>query len=139
MNEPTENVAKIGPSKVTLFPKRDGVNFSAKSVPEQFQTDIIGVDRLQEEIIMPQDTYSKTEIDLKFEKVDMKFDMLMQRMDDGFEKQRLSTEKMLSDLKLSLVTEQQKNKREFTYWFVGLLVSSILGILAIIVTVLTAK
>lgn len=100
---------------------------------------IIETEENQGGTIMPQDTYSKTEIDLKFEKVDMKFDMLMQRMDDGFEKQRLSTEKMLSDLKLSLVTEQQKNKREFTYWFVGLLVSSILGILAIIVTVLTAK
>ncbi|HEO6641539.1 TPA: hypothetical protein VBA54_001118 [Streptococcus agalactiae] len=42
---------------------------------------------------MSGDNYSKAEIDLKFEnletKVDSKFDLLIQKMDDGFEKQRL--------------------------------------------------
>lgn len=76
---------------------------------------------------MPQDSYSKSEIDLKFEnleiKVDSKFDLLLQKMDDGFEKQRLSTEKMLSEFKLDLVTEQRKNKKEFMYWAIGILIA----------------
>lgn len=106
--------------------------------------------RNQEEEIMEREIYTKTEIDLKldkinsdtkhgFEKVGLKFEMLMQKMDDGFEKQRLNTEKMLSEFKSELLTEQKKDKKEFTYWFVGLLVSSIIGLLAIIVTILTTK
>ena len=35
--------------------------------------------------------------------------------------------------------EQAKSKKEFMYWFIGLLVSTLLGILAIIVTILTTK
>lgn len=159
MNEPTENVAKIGPSKVTLFPKRDGVNFSAKSVPEQFQTDIIGVDRLQEEIIMPQDTYTKTEIDSKldkvssdmqhgFEKVDLKFEHLEQRMANGFKQVDLKFENLENkmtegfkqvDLKFDnferrienlLLTQENKrledqarNKKEFMYWAIGIIIT----------------
>lgn len=106
--------------------------------------------RNQEEEIMEREIHTKTEIDLKldkinsdtkhgFEKVGLKFEMLMQKMDDGFEKQRLNTEKMLSEFKSELLTEQKKDKKEFTYWFVGLLVSSIIGLLAIIVTILTTK
>ncbi|CCW39660.1 TPA: hypothetical protein VBA39_001424 [Streptococcus agalactiae] len=78
---------------------------------------------------MSGDNYSKAEIDLKFEnletKVDSKFDLLIQKMDDGFEKQRLNTEKILSDFKLNLVTEQQKNKKEFMYWAVGIIIALI--------------
>ena len=99
---------------------------------------------------MEKNYYTQDEIDLKldkinsdmshnFEKVDLKFEMLMQKMDDGFEKQRLNTEKMLSEFKSELLTEQKKDKKEFTYWFVGLLVSSIIGLIAIIVTILTTK
>ncbi|MCQ3827726.1 hypothetical protein [Streptococcus agalactiae] len=78
---------------------------------------------------MSGDNYSKAEIDLKFEnletKVDSKFDLLIQKMDDGFEKQRLNTEKILSDFKLNLVTEQQKNKKEFMYWAIGIIIALI--------------
>ncbi|HER2925918.1 TPA: hypothetical protein VJ275_001291 [Streptococcus pyogenes] len=78
---------------------------------------------------MSNNTYSKNEIDLKFKnletKIDSKFDLLMQKMDDGFEKQRLNTEKMLSDFKLNLVTDQQKNKKEFMYWAIGITIALI--------------
>lgn len=99
---------------------------------------------------MEKNYYTKDEIDLKldkinsdmshnFEKVNLKFEMLIQKMDDSFEKQRLNNEKMLSEFKSDLLTEQKKDKKEFTYWFIGLLVSSMIGLLTIIVTILIAK
>lgn len=98
-----------------------------KSVPVQNS----GIIKPEEKggAIMSGDNHSKAEIDLKFEnletKVDSKFDLLIQKMDDGFEKQRLNTEKILSDFKLNLVTEQQKNKKEFMYWAVGIIIALI--------------
>lgn len=107
-----------------IFKKSDKLQ---ESVLGQLESGIIESRDKMEETIMPQDTYSKSEIDLKFEnletKVDSKFDLLIQKIDDGFEKQRLSTEKMLSEFKLDLVTEQQKNKKEFMYWAIGILIT----------------
>lgn len=101
------------------------IPFNITSVPVQ-NNDII---EPKEETIMSHNTYSKSEVDLKFEnletKIDSKFDLLMQKMDDGFEKQRLNTEKMLSDFKLNLVTDQQKNKKEFMYWAIGIIIALI--------------
>ncbi|HGH9098893.1 Uncharacterised protein [Streptococcus pyogenes] len=98
------------------------------SVPIQ-NNGIIDLETHREETIMSNNTYSKNEIDLKFKnletKIDSKFDLLMQKMDDGFEKQRLNTEKMLSDFKLNLVTDQQKNKKEFMYWAIGIIIALI--------------
>ncbi|HFX4136170.1 TPA: hypothetical protein ACIEK0_000241 [Streptococcus pyogenes] len=64
-------------------------------------------------------------IDDGFKQVDLKFEKLEQKIDDGFEKQRLNTEKMLSDFKLNLVTDQQKNKKEFMYWAIGIIIALI--------------
>ena len=113
---------------------------------------------------MSQDTYSKSEIDLKldkinsdtqhgFEKIDLKIDQLRQEMRSGFEKIDLKFEQV--DLKFDnfekrvetmfltqenkRLEEHAKSKKEFMYWFIGLLVSTLLGILAIIVTILTTK
>lgn len=103
------------------------INKDNKSVPVQNS----GIIKPEEKggAIMSGDNYSKAEIDLKFEnletKVDSKFDLLIQKMDDGFEKQRLNTEKILSDFKLNLVTEQQKNKKEFMYWAIGIIIALI--------------
>lgn len=106
---------------------------------------------------MPQDTYSKKEIDLKldkinsdtqhgFEKTDLKFDQLRREMQDGFEKIDLKFDNFEKRVEAMLLTQENKrledqtrNQKEFTYWFIGLLVSTILGILAIIVTILTTK
>ena len=95
--------------------------------------------KTQEERSMEREMYTKTEIDLKFdqlkqeirsgfEKVDLKF--------DNFEK-RIET--MLLNQENKRLEDQAKSKKEFIYWFVGLLISSLLGIIAIIVTILTAK
>ncbi|WP_260470291.1 hypothetical protein [Streptococcus cristatus] len=110
-----------------------------------------------EENIMPQDTYSKSEIDLKldkinsdtrhgFEKIDLKFDQLKQEMRSGFEKIDLKFDNFEKRVETMLLTQENKrledqarNRKEFMYWFIGLLVSTLLGILAIIVTILTTK
>lgn len=112
---------------------------------------------LMEKNIMSEDTYSKSEIDLKldkinsdvkhsFEKNDLKFDQLQKEMQSSFEKIDLKLDNFEKQVESLLLTqenkrleEQAKNKKEFMYWFIGLLVSTLLGILAIIVTVLTTK
>lgn len=95
--------------------------------------------KTQEERSMEREMYTKTEIDLKF-------DQLKQEMRSGFEKVDLKfdnfekrIETMLLNQENKRLEDQAKNKKEFIYWFVGLLISSLLGIIAIIVTILTAK
>lgn len=106
---------------------------------------------------MEKNYYTKDEIDLKldkinsdtqhgFEKVDFKIDQLRQEMRSGFEKVDLKFDNFEKRVETMLLTqenkrleEQAKSKKEFMYWFIGLLVSTLLGILAIIVTILSTK
>lgn len=106
---------------------------------------------------MEKNYYTKDEIDLKldkinsdtqhgFEKVDFKIDQLRQEMRSGFEKVDLKFDNFEKRIETMLLTqenkrleEQAKSKKEFMYWFIGLLVSTLLGILAIIVTILSTK
>lgn len=106
---------------------------------------------------MKKNYYTKDEIDLKldkinsdtqhgFEKVDFKIDQLRQEMRSGFEKVDLKFDNFEKRVETMLLTqenkrleEQAKSKKEFMYWFIGLLVSTLLGILAIIVTILSTK
>ena len=129
---------------------------SLTSVPRQ-NHGIIEPGISLEENIMPQNTYSKSEIDLKldkinsdtqhgFEKIDLKFDQLKQEMQSGFEKIDLKFDNFEKRVETMLLTQENKrledqarSKKEFMYWFIGLLVSTLLGILAIIVTILTTK
>lgn len=68
---------------------------------------------------MHQETYSKNEIDLKFEnlsdKVDSKFELLSQKIDSGFSNQTLRIENQIQAFKL----EQVQAKKELTYWIIG--------------------
>ncbi|MCC9952536.1 hypothetical protein HK116_06330 [Streptococcus agalactiae] len=86
---------------------------------------------------MEKNYYTKDEIDLKLEnietKVDSKFDLLMQKMDDGFEKQSLRMENLLLNFKDDLNKEQKENKR----WLVGIFVGSLLSIIGIIISIIT--
>ena len=159
MPDTQDNFKALPSNFVSLSSKRA----SLTTVPIQ-NRGIMESEMLSEENIMSQDTYSKSEIDLKldkinsdtqhgFEKIDLKIDQLKQEMRSGFEKIDLKFEKV--DLKFDnfekrvetmLLTqenkrleEQAKSKKEFMYWFIGLLVSTLLGILAIIVTILSTK
>lgn len=159
MPDTQDNFKALPSNFVSLSSKRA----SLTTVPIQ-NRDIMESEMLSEENIMSQDTYSKSEIDLKldkinsdtqhgFEKIDLKIDQLRQEMRSGFEKIDLKFEQV--DLKFDnfekrietmfltqenkRLEEQAKSKKEFMYWFIGLLVSTLLGILAIIVTILTTK
>lgn len=127
----TSNVSSIHASKPSL-----------KTVPIQ-NNDIIEETRELEERYMANDTYTKTEIDLKldkinsdvkhgFEKVDLKFDQVRTEMRDGFENMGLRMEKMFSDFKL----EQQKEKEENKKWLIALTIGSLLSIIGIVVSII---
>lgn len=112
-----------------------------KSVPVQIAHDIIESRKQQEESIMSQETYTKSEIDLKFdkistdihhgfEKIDLKFENIQQRMDDGFKQVDLkfdSFERRIENMLLAQenrrLEEQAKNKKEFMYWAIGIIVA----------------
>lgn len=113
-----------------------------KTVPIQ-KNDIIESEIKMEAQRMANDTYTKTEIDLKldkinsdvkhgFEKVDLKSDQLRTEMRDGFENMGLRMEKMFSDFKL----EQQKEKEENKKWLIALTVGSLLSIIGIVVSII---
>lgn len=149
----TQDNFKASPSDIVPLKSK---KTSLSSVPRQ-NRDIIESGMLLEENIMSQDTYSKSEIDLKldkinsenqhgFEKIDLKIDQLKQEMRSGFEKVDLKFDNFEKRVETMLLTqenkrleEQAKSKKEFMYWFIGLLVSTLIGILAIIVTILTTK
>ena len=127
----TSNVSSLHASKPSL-----------KTVPIQ-NNDIIEETRELEERYMANDTYTKTEIDLKldkinsdvkygFEKVDLKFDQVRTEMRDGFENMGLRMEKMFSDFKL----EQQKEKEENKKWLIALTIGSLLSIIGIVVSII---
>lgn len=129
---------------------------SSQTVPRQ-NDDIMELTKNTEDFTMSQETYSKEEINLKFDKissdvqngfdkVNLKFDSLEQRMDDRFKQVDLKfdnfehrIENMLLTQEYKRLEDQAKNKKEFMYWFIGLLISSVIGIVAIIVTILTTK
>ncbi len=129
-------------------------NATAKTKPSLPRfNDIIESSKQQEDSIMPQETYTKSEIDLKFdkistdihhgfEKVDLKFENIQQRMDDGFKQVDLKfdnfenkLENLFANLKVDLANEKiesleqaRKDKRELILWSIGTAVA-ILGIL----------
>lgn len=88
---------------------------------------------------MSQDTYSKTEIDLKLDKINSDTQHGFERIDLKFDNFEKRIENLLLSQENKRIEEQAKNRREFIYWFVGLFISSIIGIAAIIVTILTTK
>lgn len=140
----TESTATINSQNIIPFPDPEinGMSFPPqKSVPVQITHDIIKSEKQTEESIMPQDTYTKSEIDLKFdkistdihhgfEKVDLKFENIQQRMDDGFKQVDLKfdnferrIENMLLAQENRRLEEQAKNKKEFMYWAIGIIVA----------------
>ena len=88
---------------------------------------------------MSQDAYSKTEIDLKLDKINSDTQHGFERIDLKFDNFEKRIENLLLSQENKRIEEQAKNRREFIYWFVGLFISSIIGIAAIIVTILTTK
>ncbi|HFI0454309.1 TPA: hypothetical protein ACGOZD_000215 [Streptococcus suis] len=156
----TESTATINSQNIIPFPDPEinGMSFPPqKSVPVQIQRDIIESRKPQEESIMSQETYTKSEIDLKFDKistdvqhsseksdlkfdalakqVDLKFDALAKQVDLKFDNFENKLENLFANLKVDLANEKiesleqaRKDKRELILWSIGTAVA-ILGIL----------
>lgn len=107
-----------------------------------------------EDDTMGKETYSKSEIDLKFDKIssdfqhnsektDLQINSLKQEIISQFEISNLRMEKMISDFESKQKEkrddeekERKKDKRELTLWIIGTTVGTIIGILGIIVPLL---
>lgn len=94
-----------------------------------------------EEMGMSNDTYSKREIDDKFNKleakienlytkneIDLKFENLEQKISSGFENMTLRMENLLLEFKADSKKEQESNKK----WLIGIAIS-IIGLLVTII------
>ena len=95
---------------------------------------------------MSQETYTRSEIDLKFDKIstdvqhsseksDLKFDALAKQLDLKFDNFENKLENLFANLKVDLANEKiesleqaRKDKRELILWSIGTAVA-ILGIL----------
>lgn len=90
-------------------------SFNQDKTELSLRTDQLGrhIEKIENKL---DDMYAKNELDLKFQmldqKIDAKFDTFGQRMENMFLTQ---TNRQLE--------EQAKNRKEFTYWFIGILVA----------------
>lgn len=128
--------------KTSEFKTKDSSNVTVLHSQNRVNSDIIKL-KEQEDGDMEREMYTKTEIDLKldkinsdvkhgFEKVDLKFDQVRTEMRDGFETMGLRMEKMFSDFKLN----QQKEKEENKKWLIALTIGSLLSIIGIVVSII---
>ena len=124
------------------YKTKDSSNVTVLHSQNRVNSDIMKL-KEQEDGDMEREMYTKTEIDLKldkinsdvkhgFEKVDLKFDQVRTEMRDGFENMGLRMEKMFSDFKLN----QQKEKEENKKWLIALTIGSLLSIIGIVVSII---
>ena len=92
---------------------------------------------------MSQETYTKNEIDLKFEnlsdKVDNKFELLSQKIDSGFSNQSLQMNNTLLEFKQALKDESEKErkerqneKKELIRWSIGTAIAIVAAVAALL-------
>ncbi|WP_313310113.1 hypothetical protein [Lactococcus taiwanensis] len=92
---------------------------------------------------MHQETYSKNEIDLKFQnlsdKVDNKFELLSQKVDNGFSNQVLQINNSFLEFKQALKDESEKErkerqneKKELIKWSIGTAIAIIAAVAALL-------
>lgn len=92
---------------------------------------------------MSQETYTKNEIDLKFEnlsdKVDNKFELLSQKIDSGFSNQSLQMNNTLLEFKQALKDESEKErkerqneKKELIKWSIGTAIAIVAAVAALL-------
>ncbi|MGT2895954.1 hypothetical protein ACVRZR_06185 [Streptococcus entericus] len=132
-------------SKPTNIAYLNNAKAETKAPPSHING-IIESRKQQEESIMSQETYTKSEIDLKFDKIstdvqhsseksDLKFDALTKQVDLKFDNFENKLENLFANLKVDLANEKiesleqaRKDKRELILWSIGTAVA-ILGIL----------
>lgn len=145
MSNTLENVTPVQ-SKITQL---HAESYPHDSVPVQ-NHDIINLNNMNEDDNMNNDNYTKTEIDLKlenintntkneFEKIDLKLSNIEQNFYSKFEIFGKEIKNILLEQERNYLKEQSENRKEFMYWFIGVLITLILGITTIIVTIVTTK
>ncbi|CYU92392.1 hypothetical protein [Streptococcus suis] len=93
------------------------------SVPTRKQSDMMESEKQTEESIMPQETYTKSEIDLKFDKISTDIHHGFEKVDLKFDNFERRIENMLLVQENRRLEEQAKNKKEFMYWAIGIIVA----------------
>lgn len=123
-----------------IFKKSDKLQ---ESVLGQLESDIIKPTNKTEETIMPQDTYSKSEIDLKFEnletKVDSKFEQLSQKIDFSVQQILSETKNLLLEQQVKEKTERENERKSTNRWLIGIAISLAGLIISIIVNFFLRK
>ncbi|WP_438831892.1 hypothetical protein [Streptococcus pluranimalium] len=107
------------------------------------QSGIIKPTNKTEEATMPQDTYSKSEIDLKFEnletKVDSKFEQLSQKIDFSVQQILSETKNLLLEQQVKEKTERENERKSTNRWLIGIAISLAGLIISIIVNFFLRK
>lgn len=125
------------PTKSNITPLKS--EKTSSTTTQKYYNGIMESELNMGDFTMSQDAYSKTEIDLKLDKINSDTQHGFERIDLKFDNFEKRIENLLLSQENKRIEEQAKNRREFIYWFVGLFISSIIGIAAIIVTILTTK
>ncbi|MXQ48129.1 hypothetical protein GRB29_01690 [Streptococcus pneumoniae] len=114
-----------------------------ESVLGQLESGTIKSRDKMEEAIMPQDTYSKSEIDLKFEnletKVDSKFEQLSQKIDFSVQQILSETKNLLLEQQVKEKTERENERKSTNRWLIGIAISLAGLIISIIVNFFLRK
>ena len=131
----TQDNFKPTKSNITPLPSEK----TSSTTTQKYYNGIMESELNMGDFTMSQDAYSKTEIDLKLDKINSDTQHGFERIDLKFDNFEKRIENLLLSQENKRIEEQAKNRREFIYWFVGLFISSIIGIAAIIVTILTTK
>ena len=126
---------KQSPTKFSLSDLFDDYSINNKKLKDMYK-DLNAKIKMEGER-MANDTYSKKEIDDKFNKlesklenlytkneIDLKFENLEQKISSGFENMTLRMEKLLLEFKADTKKEQESNKK----WLIGIAIS-IVGLL----------
>lgn len=107
-----------------------------RSVDTQ-KSDIIESRKQQEEFIMLQETYTKSEIDLKLQnienKIDCEFEQLNQKIDYSVKHILSETKNLLLEQQVKEKAEREQERKATNRWLVGIAISLAGLIISIIV------
>lgn len=107
-----------------------------RSVDTQ-KSDIIESRKQQEEFIMLQETYTKSEIDLKLQnienKIDSEFEQLNQKIDYSVKHILSETKNLLLEQQVKEKAEREQERKATNRWLVGIAISLAGLIISIIV------
>ena len=129
MTKISESVAKIGTvDNIIPLQERKGINLSPSSqISKSLKNDIIDSEKPKEKLIMSQETYTKSEIDLKLAnlttKIDAQFDQLNTKLDYSVQHILSETKNLMLEQQIKEKDEREKERRVTNRWLIGLTVS----------------